>query len=72
MTAIEAQCSFRNRMIIDTDVHIFSFPSFEDDAKLTQTEREQILWKNAARLFKLGALLDPAQPAVREAHRSRS
>ncbi|HWP27265.1 MAG TPA: amidohydrolase family protein [Xanthobacteraceae bacterium] len=32
-----------------------------DDAKLTQTEREQILWKNAARLFKLDALLDQAQ-----------
>jgi len=29
-----------------------------DDAKLTQAEREQILWKNAARLFKLEALLD--------------
>ena len=24
-----------------------------DDAKLTETEREQILWKNAVRLFKL-------------------
>jgi len=33
-----------------------------DDAKLTQAEREQILWKNAARLFKLDALLDRAQP----------
>lgn len=32
-----------------------------DDAKLTQAEREQILWKNAARLFKLDALLDKAQ-----------
>jgi predicted TIM-barrel fold metal-dependent hydrolase len=33
-----------------------------DDAKLTQPEREQILWKNAARLFKLDALLDKGQP----------
>ena len=33
-----------------------------DDAKLTQAEREQILWKNAARLFKLDALLDRVQP----------
>ncbi len=33
-----------------------------DDAKLTQAERKQILWKNAARLFKLDALLDGAQP----------
>jgi predicted TIM-barrel fold metal-dependent hydrolase len=24
-----------------------------DDAKLSESEREQILWKNAARLFKL-------------------
>ena len=32
-----------------------------DDAKLTPAEREQILWKNAARLFKLDALLDNAQ-----------
>lgn len=40
-----------------------------DDAKLTQTEREQILWKNAARLFKLDALLDSAQP--RQAKRAR-
>jgi predicted TIM-barrel fold metal-dependent hydrolase len=32
-----------------------------DDAKLTHAEREQILWKNAARLFKLDALLDKAQ-----------
>lgn len=33
-----------------------------NDAKLTQTEREQILWKNAAGLFKLDHLLDTAQP----------
>jgi uncharacterized protein len=33
-----------------------------DDAKLTQPEREQILWKNAARLFKLDAVLDRTQP----------
>ena len=33
-----------------------------DDAKLTQAEREQILWKNAARLFKLDALLSGMQP----------
>ena len=40
-----------------------------DDAKLTHAEREQILWKNAARLFKLDALLDRAQP--RQAKRAR-
>ena len=28
-----------------------------DDAKLTEMEREQILWKNAARIFKLEASL---------------
>src|SRR5262249_3691027 len=33
-----------------------------DVAKLTQTEREHILWKNAARLFKLEAALQNAQP----------
>jgi uncharacterized protein len=33
-----------------------------DDAKLTQSEREQILWKNAARLFKLNTVLQTAQP----------
>jgi hypothetical protein len=38
-----------------------------DDAKLTQAEREQILWKNAARLFKLDALLDKAQRRRAEA-----
>jgi predicted TIM-barrel fold metal-dependent hydrolase len=32
-----------------------------DDAKLTEAEREQILWKNAARLFKLEALLNKTQ-----------
>jgi predicted TIM-barrel fold metal-dependent hydrolase len=40
-----------------------------NDAKLTQAERERILWKNAARLFKLDALLDRAQP--RQAKRAR-
>ena len=32
-----------------------------DDAKLSEAEREQILWKTAATLFKLDALLDKAQ-----------
>ena len=32
-----------------------------DEAKLTHAEREQILWKNAARLFKLDALLNQSQ-----------
>jgi uncharacterized protein len=36
-----------------------------DDAKLTQPEREQILWKNAAALFKLDAL--PEKPRPRQA-----
>jgi hypothetical protein len=31
-----------------------------DDAKLTETEREQILWKNAARIFKLESSLRSA------------
>jgi len=31
-----------------------------DDAKLTETERENILWKNAARLFKLESQLKGA------------
>jgi predicted TIM-barrel fold metal-dependent hydrolase len=31
-----------------------------DDAKLTETERENILWKNAARLFKLESHLKGA------------
>ncbi|MNC90957.1 Amidohydrolase [compost metagenome] len=31
-----------------------------DDAKLTDSEREQILWKNAARLFKLESNLRSA------------
>ncbi len=38
-----------------------------DDAKLTPIEREQILWKNAATLFKLDGLLDKAQPRRRTA-----
>jgi predicted TIM-barrel fold metal-dependent hydrolase len=33
-----------------------------DEAKLTQAEREQILWKNAVRLFKLDVLGDKSQP----------
>ena len=40
-----------------------------DDTKLTHAERELILWKNAARLFKLDALLDRVQP--RQAKRAR-
>jgi hypothetical protein len=36
-----------------------------DDAKLSSVEREHILWKNAATLFKLDALLDKAQPRRR-------
>ena len=32
-----------------------------DDARLTEAEREQILWKNAARLFKLDAHLAKTQ-----------
>ena len=40
-----------------------------DEAKLTHAEKEQILWKNAARLFKLDALLHRAQP--RQAKRAR-
>ena len=38
-----------------------------DDAKLTPDEREHILWKNAATLFKLDGLLDKAQPRRRTA-----
>jgi predicted TIM-barrel fold metal-dependent hydrolase len=38
-----------------------------DDAKLTPAEREHILWKNAATLFKLDGLLDKAQPRRRTA-----
>lgn len=34
-----------------------------DDAKLTDAEREQILWKNAARLFKLDAMIEHVKPA---------
>jgi predicted TIM-barrel fold metal-dependent hydrolase len=38
-----------------------------DDAKLSSVEREHILWKNAATLFKLDVTLDKAQPRARKA-----
>jgi predicted TIM-barrel fold metal-dependent hydrolase len=37
-----------------------------DDAKLNPVERENILWKNAARLFKLNGLLGEAEPRLQK------